>query len=391
MLRIENVSFFRAFGGLDKNVEKILFPSSKRVKYAVLLAAFKSVAITPFSFPFNNVLRVREALKLQTLPYAAAGEMELFPSVLEKTSRSCNGVALFIPSSELENFSMPPLRIENRVWPAPLILVSKVGGEGVTFWMDEENICSILWRSSTPVFYRWKPRVGEGTLEKELAWYELYCRSRGEEAGEVFVLDATVPPELAEVPDIAMKSVALCPWIGDVNISRSALDSAVVLERMVRSLSKAASWILIMGLLVLAGNGLRYYEARQNIDALRRRTVELYRSVFEPSRTGAISDPLGLARSTVQQLRGGSSEGHSISDMFADLGAIFEQNLSMDVTLDVARYNSDGVDYTGSAPDMETIQEFRRAWVEKAGSVQLGNLNTIPGGTGYRFNLSVKW
>ena len=391
MARFENVSFYRAPGGQGKNLEKIPSPSSKRVRNAVSLASFKSVAITPFSFPFNNVLRVREALKLQTLPYAAAGEMEFFPSVLEKTSRSCSGVALFIPSCELENPPMPQPRIENIVWPAPLALVSKVGGEGVTFWLDEENICSMLWRASVPVFYRWKPRSGEGAVEKELAWYDLYCRSKGEEAGEIFVLDATAPSELAKVPAIVVESVALCPWIGEVNISRRAIDSAVVLERMVHSLSKAASWVLIMGLMVLAGNGLRYYEARKNVDALRLRTMELYRSVFEPSRTGSIPDPLGLARSTVQQLRGGSSEGHSISEMFSSLGAIFEQNPNMDITLDVARYNADGVDYTGSAPDMETVQVFRRAWVEKAGSVQLGNLNTLPGGTSYRFNLSVKW
>ena len=123
MLRVENASFFRAFG---EGVEKIPSPFSKRVKYTVSLAAFRSVAITPFSFPFNNVLRVREALKLQTLPYSAAGEMELFPSILEKTSRASRGVTLYIPSGELKNFPAPPSRIENRVWPAPLPLVSKV-------------------------------------------------------------------------------------------------------------------------------------------------------------------------------------------------------------------------------------------------------------------------
>ena len=391
MLRVENVSFLRFLGGPGGNVEKIASTSSRRVRHAVLLAAFKSVAIMPFSFPFNNVLRVREALKLQTLPYATAGEMELFPSVLEKTSRSCGGVALFIPTGELENFPVPPSRLESRIWPAPLPLVSKVGGEGVTFWLDEEIICSMLWRGSEPVFYRWKSRAGAATVETERAWYELYCKSKGEEIGEVFVMDATVPSELAKVPDIAKESVALCPWIGDVNMSRSALDSAVVLERMVRSLSKVASWIFIMGLLVLAGNGLRYYEARRNVDALRKRSVELYRSVFEPSRTGSIPDPLGSARYIVQQLRGGSSDGHSINEMFSDLGVIFEQNPSMDVTLDVARYNSSGVDYTGSAPDMKTAQEFRSAWADRAGSAQLGNLNTIPGGSGYRFDLYVKW
>ncbi|MCL2009300.1 MAG: hypothetical protein FWG71_01980 [Synergistaceae bacterium] len=387
MLRLENTGFFRALG---EGVEKIPSHYSRRVKCSLSLVAFKSIAITPFSFPFNNVLRVREALKLQSLPYAAAGEMEFFPFLLEKTSRSGSGVVFYLPSGELENYPVPQPQTENRVWPAPLPLVSQIGGEGVTFWMDEENICSMLWRGGAPVLYRWKPRAG-ATSDTELAWYELYCKSKGGETGEVFVMDATVQSELARLPDIVKESLALCPWIGDVNMSRGALDSAVVLERIVQSLSKAVSWILIMGLFVLAGNGLRYYEARRNVNALRGRTVELYRSVFEPSRTGPVSDPLGLARSTVHQLKGGSSDGHSMSEMFSNLGDIFEQNPDMNVTLDVTRYNPDGVDYTGSAPDMETAQEFRRAWSERAGSAQLGNLNTVPGGSGYRFDLYVRW
>lgn len=388
MLRLENVNFFRAFG---EGVEKIPSSSSKRVKYAVSLTAFRSVAITPFSFPFNNVLRIREALKLQTLPYATAGEMKLFPFIIEKTSRASSGVAVYTPSGELENYPVPSTQMENRVWPAPLVLVSKVGGEGVTFWLDEENICSMLWRGGIPILYRWKSRA-DATSDTELAWYERYCKSRGEEVGEVFVMDATIPPELAKIPDIAKESLALCPWIGDVNMSQSALDSAVVLERLVQSLSKVASWILIMGLLILVGNGLRYYEARRNTNEFRRRAVELYRSAFEPTRTGAIPDPLGLARSAVHELRAGPTDGRSISDMFYDLGAIFEQNPGMEgITLDVTRYNPEGVNYTGSAPNMEMAQEFRRAWAEKAYSAQLGSLSSIPGGSGYRFELYVRW
>jgi hypothetical protein len=394
MLRVENASFFRVFGVPGAlsggRAEKISAPSSKRVKYAVSLAAFKSVAITAFAFPFNNILRTREALKLQTLPYAAAGKAELFPVVIKKTPRTCSGVALHIPVTELENFHAPQPQTENIVWPAPLPLAAKVGGEGVTFWLDEDNICSMLWRGGIPVFYRWKSRA-DATVETERAWYGRYCKSKEEEVGEVFVLDATNPSELAGFQDIAKESAALFPWIGGVNMSRRALDSAVVLERTVQSLSRAAFWVLMMGLFILTGNGLRYHDARRSGDLLRARTVELYRSVFEPARTGPISDPIGLAHFHVQQLRGGFSEGRSISEMFSDLGDIFEQNPGLILTLDVARYNSDGVDYTGTAPDMETVQEFRRAWAERAASAQIGNLSIIPGGSGYRFDLSVRW
>jgi hypothetical protein len=391
MWTFENTNFFRVIEGKATRIVSSFTP--KRVRYTVSMTPLKSVAISPFSFPFNNLLRIREALKLQVLPYAAAGGMELFPSLLEKTPRGSGGVAWFVPSGELENLTAPLAQVDNRVWPAPLPLVSKIGGEGVTFWLDESNICSMLWRSGVPVLYRWKPRESASrssfTPESERAWYEAYCKSKGEETGEFFTLDATQPSALAEFSEIVRKSLKLCPWIGDVNLSRSALDNALVLERGVRSLSRVASWILVMGLLVLAGDGLRYYQARRGIDELRDRSSQLYRSTFDPSRTGRIPDPLGLALAKVAELQGGAAEGRLLNQVFADLGSIFEQNPSMDVTLDSVRYNLEGLDYTGSAPDMETAQEFRRAWVERANAGPL-NLQNAPG-VGYRFDLSVKW
>jgi hypothetical protein len=428
----ENADFFRATA--EKTIRIPTFSAPKRVKHTVTLAPLKSVAIFPFSFPFSNILRIREALKLQVLPYASAGEMELFPSLLNKTARSSSGVAWFVPSVELglrpsvelglrpsAELGLRPSEstaastpIENRVWPAPLPLVSQVEGEGVTLWLDEENICSMLWRGGVPVLYRWKARKGgtqtpgprtqgartQADEESELAWYEAYCASKGEEVGASFALDvtkesatqgaATRGSNNPGLPEIVKKSLTLYPWIGEVNLSRSALDSALGLERTVNSLSRVASWLLVMGLFVLGGNALRYYETQRSVNALRDRSSELYRSTFDPSRTGRIPDPLNLALARVAELRGGSSEGRLINEMFTDLGAIFEQYPSIDVTLDFARYNLEGVDYTGSAPNMEAAQDFWRAWLERASTAQLGNVQNAPG-VGYRFDLSVKW
>jgi hypothetical protein len=358
------------------------------------MTPLKSVAVSPFSFPFSNVLRIREALKLQTLPYAAGGGMDLFPSITGKTPRSSAGVVWFVPSNELEAVTSLSGRLETgrvgiSVWPAPLPLVSKVQGEGVVFWLDKSNICSMLWRAGLPVLYRWKART-RTTLDAELEWFRSYCKSREEELGEFFVLNAEEPSELAALPEIIKESLALCPWLGEVNLSQRALDSAVVVERSVNFFSRVAFWVLIMGLFVLGGNGLRYYEARRSIDEIRDQSSDLYRSVFDPSRTGRIPDPTGLARARVEELKGGSSEGHPLHEVFADLGSIFEQNPSMDVTLDVIRYNVDGVMYSGFAPDREKIQEFWSAWTERADNVPYPNINTAPG-VGYRFDMNVRW
>ncbi|MDR3265023.1 MAG: hypothetical protein LBT15_03330, partial [Synergistaceae bacterium] len=259
-----------------------------------------------------------------------------------------------------------------------------------TIWLDESGICSMLWRGGVPVFYRWKS-AERATPEAERAWIEAFCKSRSEEVGEFFAMDATRPSELALLPEIIKESLALYPWLEEVNLSRGALDSALVLERVVRMGTRVAAWLLAFGLLAATGNGLRWYEARQNIDALRGRSVALYREAFDPSATGPISDPLGRARGKMAELTGGSpAEGRLIGDVFSDLGAIFEKNPSMDVTLDSVRYNPDGVEYTGSAPDTGTIQSFRQACAETASSAQIMNMQNAPG-IGYRFDLNVRW
>jgi hypothetical protein len=384
----ENTDFFRVTAEGATRIPSTALP--KRIRRTILLAPLKSVAISPFAFPFHSVVRIREALKLQTLPYAAAGKMDLFPSILEKTSRSSSGVVWFVSGENIEEINAPLSNVENKIWPAPLPLVSRIHGDGLTLWVDEANICSMLWRGGVPVLYRWKA-AARTSPSAERAWLEAYCASRSEEPGEFFMMNAAQPSELALLPEIIKESLVRCPWLEDVNLSRSALDSAIVLEDAVRLGTRAAIWVLGLGLLVAAGNGLRYYEYRQNIDALRERSAALYREAFDPSAAGRISDPLGLARSKIVELRGnGPVEGRLISEVFSDLGEIFEKNPSMDVTLDSLRYNPDGVDYTGSAPDTGTIQTFRGACAENAASAQLLNLQNAPG-IGFRFDLSVRW
>ena len=73
-----------------------------------------------------------------------------------------------------------------------------------------------------------------------------------------------------------------------------------------------------------------------------------------------------------------------------DLGEIFAETPDLGVTVDILRYNAEGLDFTGVAPDMSTILTFRRAWESRAGMSQLDNTQSVPG-VGYRFDLRVRW
>lgn len=382
----DNIDFHRLAAGALQRVSPV--PPSRRVRRAVILVPMRSLSVSAFAFPFGSVMRVREALRLQTLPYASAGDMELFPTVLERTPRSSSGVVWYASPAEMD-FPEPSGGASPLVWPAPLPLVSRIGGMGVTLWADEENLCSLLWNDGRPVLCRWCARA-KGTPESELAWYDRYCRAQGQERGESFVLDATKPEALREVGAIARESLARYPWIGTVNLSRTALEGAMGLERSVRLLTRVAGWVLLMGALVLTGNVLRWHQVRSGAEAVRARSEVLYREAFEPERTGRIGNPVALARDRIAELRGSDAEGRSLEDVLAELGGVFAENPSMDVTLDVLRYNAEGLDCTGSAPDMSTVLTFRKAWEGRAALSQLDNTQSVPG-LGYRFDLRVRW
>ncbi|MBR1671376.1 MAG: hypothetical protein IJ702_00445 [Fretibacterium sp.] len=381
----ENVTFRRVVGTEVRS-------AGPARRSPVTLVPMRSLSLDAFAFPFSNATKVREALRLQVLPYAAAGEVEIFPVVLERTGRGANGIAWYVSPEEL---SLPEgAGGGGMVWPAPLPLASRVEGTGVTLWADEENLCSLLWQGDRPVLSRWRPRShtpGAGaTPESELAWFDLYCKGQGLERGASFVLDAADPEEFASVGDIARESLARCPWLRSVNLSRTALEGAMGLERGVRLLTRAACWIFLMGALALTGNLLRWNQLQHKAEEVRGRSEALYREVFDPSRTGRIGNPVALARDRIAALQGGGSEGRGLDDVLADLGAVFAEDPSLDVVVDVLRYNAEGLDFTGSAPDMSTVLSFRKAWEGRAGLSQLDNTQSVSG-VGYRFDLRVRW
>jgi hypothetical protein len=319
------------------------------------------------------------------MPYSAAGGVEIFPVMLEKTGRGSRGVVWYLSPGEMEL----PVEKAGVVWPAPLPLVSRVGGIGVTLWVDEENICSLLWQDGQPVLSRWRPR-NRASAESEAAWFDAYCREKELVRGETFVFDAANEDDCASLRAITADSLSLCPWLGAVNLSRTALEDVMGLERNVSLMARAACWLFLAGAVVLAGNLLKWNQLLNRSEDVQTRSETLYREVFEPSRTGRIPNPVSLARDRIAQLQGGGSEGRRFEDAMTDLGEIFAEAQGLDVTVDILRYNAEGLDFTGVAPDMSTILTFRRAWEGRAGMSQLDNTQSVPG-VGYRFDLRVRW
>ena len=402
--------------GEKRRAIKIMKNAKGGQKGSITLVPMKSLSLEDFTFPFQNPAKIREALRLQVMPYNAAGELSLFPVILSKSGRSASGLVWYLSPEELDIPSSSAASKRGITWPAPLAFISKLedfGGNGVTIWIDEENICSVLWQNHRPLLYRYKklkklPDNDAESSEKaeisEISWYDAYCKSRELERGGNFTVnvsdydyddnddyyDDDADDDGDELSSIISESVSICPYLMNINLSKTALEGTRDLEKTVRILTRVSIWLTAAGIIMLSSGLLKYYNAGRETEKLRSRTDNFYRQTFDPSRTGRISNPVVLARDRIASLTGKDDGGHGIDEVLADLGEIFSEPGTKDVTLDILRYNADGIDCTGNAPDMTTVLNFRKSLENRASLVQVDNTQFVAG-IGYRFDIRVRW
>ena len=384
----------------DRKVIKIIASSQESAKNFITLVPMKSLSLEDFAFPFSGNTKIREALRLQVMPYSAAGKLELFPVVINKSGRSVNGLVWYVSPEEL---NLPSFSYEsdgtNKIWPAPLPFISRLkeyNGTGITAYIDEENICSILWQNNKPVLYRWRKVTGDDSESKEIAWYDNYCKTREIERGGNFIInvagdnDEDDEESNKEFREMISESLKICPWINNINLSRSVLEGAIDLERNIKFMTRAAIWLLVLGIAAISASYLRWNQLQGQVQELRTRGEKIYRENFDPSHTGRISNPVTLARDKIDSLTNTGQVAHPLEEVLADIGEIFTQTQSMDITLDIIRYNSEGIDCTGTAPDMTTVLNFRKAWEGRARLAQVDNTQFVSG-IGFRFDMRVRW
>lgn len=355
----------------------------------ITLSPMKSLSVEDFTYPFASTSKIRDALRLKVMPFSAAGNIDIFPVILSKSGRNSSGIVWYVSHDELDIPS-----VSHKVWPAPLPFVSKLaefGGNGVTFWIDENNICSLLWQSNRPVLYRWRNNEGNIAQIREASWYDNYCERLGLNRGGDYVVHATGGDNASyDMRDIVSESISICPWIADVNLSPKVLEGERDLARTIRISAKIALFLFVTGGIFLSSQFVDWYRMLGETQNMRERSEALYRSVFDPQRTGRISNPVTLARDKIASVSGKAEEGHQIDEVLADTGDIFTSMKDSGMTIDTLRYNAEGFDCTGTAPDMTTVLNFRRSWEDRANLVQVDNTQFVSG-IGYRFDIRIRW
>jgi len=332
----------------------------------------------PFSFPFGDPARVRQALHLQlcSLLGKDAGSVRIHPVILGRDGDRSVGFALAIPPEETPDERLVP---GTRLFPAPLALGGSVAPDGLGIWADERTVSCVLWREGIPVLYRHSPRA-EGEPEEAAEWIRA---SAGRDL-EVRILDLRDDPGAAEILQAeAEKTWKAFPPLAALDLSKSRMESALRLETLALSAKPALAWLLALGILFSAASGLSYLSSRMNLARYEETSVRLYREVFDPS--GPVREPLSQAKARLAAASGQEETG-SLAGTLAMLGQA-GPTAGNGIFLDTLRFSKGQAELVGRGESVEAIRAFQRAVAPKDASLE--ELQQLPGGL-FRFRLAMK-
>ena len=381
MPNYENLKLFRILADEIKQIDSN--PKSQQNAY---LVPFRMLSISGFKFPFANPAKIRDAIKLQTVTYSGGNPIQIFPIIVNKNPKDTSGFSFFLPDNELIEFEKVTQDSSSPILPAPLALASCVDGNGITVWIDDKNICSAIWRSGTPELYRWHANK-ESALASEVKWLKKYCESKEMEIDEdkdVFIFDADNDSE--KLLPIIKQSLASFPWLKEINLSRGAINSAMILERFVRVASKAAIWLTVFGSIFATGAWMNYSTVNKALADTRSSIEKLYRDNFGE---GIIRDAVSQARGKINEIKGTEATAKSLGEVLSDIGVPLTTG-SIKITIDSMSYSFDNVNIDGSAADMTVIQNFRSSLAAIGVPTLLAGAQQLPGG-GFRFNIRINW
>lgn len=337
----------------------------------------RELSFHPFSFPFSDPARIRQALSLQlsALMGEADARSRLHPVVLHRDRDHSRGFALVF-SKTAEPDEEPAGK--SRLFPAPLALAPDTG-TGLGVWADEENVACVLWRDGIPVLYRWSPR-SEGEPQEVVEWIR---RSSGTET-DVLLLDSRGNPGAAEQLEAeARRTWTAFPALAALDLSSGQRESALRLESFSSILKPVLSALLVLGLLFDASAGIALLSAKTRLAGYEEASVRLYREVFDPS--GPIRDPLSQAKARLAAALG-TDETKSLAGALAMLGRA-GQNAGSGIVLDALRFSERQTEITGKGPSVEAIRAFQHALEAEESSLE--DLQQLPGGQ-FRFKVTVR-
>jgi hypothetical protein len=349
----------------------------------VLLHPFKNLSAHEFSFPFQGMSKVRDALKIQFRPLLGEavekiGFIPFFAGVSKKTSSGC----VFLSRGDeldLERAAAPANCI---VWPAPLAFAGEVGPNGLIIWHDGANVTSVWLKDWIPVSYRTMPLDGASPEDEEARAVE-YIVQAGGSIDKTLIVDASDVSE-RDLQACGMKTLAACPAYSQLDLSGKGTNLQEIYERKAAAILKCANAALVAGLVfLLAACGVYFMQS-----PLAASDGENAAALYETAFGEKSMQPLASAAQRLRAAREGKRHD-TLASMLRDLSSLWERlGGEPGMAIETLRYGSDSTDMLGSAESNESIGRMRAILEELGYATRTDNIQAIPGG-GMRFNMNV--
>lgn len=353
---------------------------------SITLVPYRTLSIRSFDYPFGSIGAIREALRLQYVSAASGREVEIFPAVLKREGHRFSGAALVLPSDErarveegLEGSGKTTL------WPLPFALAAELKGHGAAVCVVDGGISSALFVEGEPVVYRWQP-LSRRSPSEERDWLLSYGKAYDPPPSDSVVLDVSEDRERLSLG--VGETLEAFPSFKNYSLSRKVLDGAIVAELLSRSILKLGIWMTVAGVIFAAAGLFKSDAAKAGLKEIKDQAASVYREAFGP---GPVRDPLSQARGILAASQG-RPDRPTLESCFRLLARAWPSGRTVgSITLDALRYGFDGVDLTGTASEVSSVQALREALVSQGeGSVRLGDIQQVPGG-GLRYSIEMRW
>jgi hypothetical protein len=353
---------------------------------AVLLRSFDNLFAYEFSFPFQGISRVKDAIRLQYRPLLGDGinNVEFIPFFTQISKKSSSGCVFLLNREETSGAddTLSGVSPKDAVWPAPLAFAGEVGPDGLLIWREKDRITSVWIKNWTPAFYRTSSSEAAAPDDEERTALE-YIRSMGGEAEKILVVDSRDVSD-SDLQSCGLKTIKACPYYAGLDLSGTGANMQERRERILESLSKVSRAALFSGVIFLLA-AAAVFMRQSSLEALAEgHSASLYETAFKERSMQPLVSAAAKLRNT-----GEAGRDDSIVSYLRDVSSVWGQ-LGDDpgITIETLKYGSQNADIMGTARDNAPIQKLRSGLENLGYSIRVDNIQSIPGG-GMRFSMNV--
>jgi len=380
------------FAGQSQNLKKYNFytaSAADHVKAAscvsgesnIVLLSMRSLAAYPFSFPFGRNSNVRNALTMAFRPVLGEREnfVSMFPQITEQAQNCTKGVAWFVSKSEIEEFETI-FGPEAVLWPAPLIFVHEVDGDGLIIWCDKSGYSAVLFENYMPVFYRWMPEE-DGSPENLSELITRYAESVGKTVHKIRIINEN-DVSYESLQEYGENSLKYVKNLEMLDLSSKGTDNARKTEALLGACFKAARLLTAAGFVFLLFSSVLLIQNYLLKDSFENAPSEIYRIAFkEESR-----NPVSASKRKLKMITGNGSQ-MTIEQTLSRIASAWQDKAeAAAVKMDLMRYGTEQTEIEGIADSVSSIEWLRDSLNKKGFSAKIGEVLQVPG-SGLRFRM----